>query len=169
MYMSAAFMPFPAGLHPILSPRRGDDKRPRTVLSSRQAQRLMVESAMRWNKAVPVAFIGNAGDCAHSIARRTRMFRNLLAGVAALALMSGAAYAQDSYSSQSTTTEVAPAPTAPADTYSKTTTRRSTDAFGNQSQETHSVSKSQAMTPDGDTTTVTHSRSISNGSAPDDE
>lgn len=88
------------------------------------------------------------------------MYRTLLAGVAALALMAGAAYADD-YSSQSTTTTVAPAPTAPGDSYSKSKTVKHTDAFGNQSEVHDSVSKSQAMTPDGDSTTVTHSHSES--------
>lgn len=94
------------------------------------------------------------------------MFRNLFAGVAALALMTGAAFAQDSYSSQSTTTTVAPAPAPPASSYSKSTTRRSVDAYGNQVEERDSVSKSQAMTPDGDTTTVTRSHSSRGAAAP---
>jgi hypothetical protein len=85
------------------------------------------------------------------------MYRTMLAGVAALALMAGAAYADD-YSSQSQTT-VSPAP--PADSYSKSTTVRHTDAFGNQSEQHDSVSKSQAMTPDGNSTTVTHSHTDS--------
>ena len=70
------------------------------------------------------------------------MFRTLLAGVAALALMTGAAVAQDNSYSQSTTT-------------------RSVDAYGNQVEQKDSVSKSQAMTPDGATTTVTRSHSSS--------
>lgn len=121
------------------------------------------------NKGGDFAFIGNAGDCPTDLLKEdwnVPQFTRWCRGVGADL---GAAYAQDSYSSQSTTSTVAPAPAAPADTYSKTTTRRSTDVFGNQSEETHSFSKSQAMTPDGDTTTVTHSRSISNGPAPDDE
>lgn len=87
------------------------------------------------------------------------MYRTMLAGVAALALMAGAGVASaDEYSSQTTTT-VAPAP--PADSYSKSTTVKHTDAYGNQSEERDSVSKIQAITPDGDSTTVTHTHSES--------
>lgn len=85
------------------------------------------------------------------------MFRNLLAGVAVVALMTGAAYAQDSYSSQSTTVTEAPAP--PVNSFSKSTTTKSIDALGNESEESHSISKSQAMTPDGDTVTETRTKS----------
>jgi hypothetical protein len=91
--------------------------------------------------------------------RRRVMYRTMLAGVAAIALMAGAAYADD-YSSQTTTT-VAPAAPAPANSYSKSKTVKHTDAFGNQSEQHDSVSKSQAMTPDGDSTTVTHAHSDS--------
>lgn len=92
------------------------------------------------------------------------MFRNLLAGAAAIALMTGAAYAQDSYSSQSTTVTEAPSP--PVDSYSKSTTTKSTDAYGNQTEEHRSFEKSQAMTPDGDTVTTTRERSSAGVQSP---
>lgn len=92
------------------------------------------------------------------------MFRNLLAGAAAIALMTGAAHAQDSYSSQSTTVREAPAP--PANSYSKSTTTKSTDAFGNETREHHSFEKSQAMTPDGDTVTTTREHSSAGVASP---
>jgi hypothetical protein len=82
------------------------------------------------------------------------MFRHLLAGATAIALTMGAAYAQDSVSSQSTTVT-----TTPVDSVSKSTTTKSTDAFGNETREHHSFEKSQAMTPDGDTVTTTREHS----------
>ncbi|HEY5208642.1 MAG TPA: hypothetical protein VIJ42_04265 [Stellaceae bacterium] len=87
------------------------------------------------------------------------MIRNLLAGVAALALMTGAALANETYS-QSTTVVAPAAPVAPTgDSYSKTRTEKSTDSYGNQTEHRDRMEKSQAMTPDGGAATTTHTHS----------
>ena len=87
------------------------------------------------------------------------MMRNMLAGVAALALISGAAVAQDnSYSSQTTTTTVAPTPApmpVPDASFSRTTTERAVTPNGTEVERTQSVQKNQAYSPNGDTTTTT--------------
>jgi hypothetical protein len=87
------------------------------------------------------------------------MIRNLLAGASVLALLSGAALAQDSVTQSTTTTVTAPDAPAPVDSVSKSTTVKSSDSFGNQHEESDSVSKSQAMTPNGTETNETRTHS----------
>ena len=95
------------------------------------------------------------------------MIRTLLAGAAALALISGGAMAQDSSTSTSTTTTTAPAPIpAPQTSYSKTTTKRSAGPLG-ESEHTRTFEENQAAMPDGSATnTTTRSHTESNGIAP---
>ena len=107
------------------------------------------------------------------------MMRSLMGGIAAVALMSGAAFAQNSYSSSTTTvTQTAPSPMAQplppppmnGPSYNRTTTVRQVDPSGVETERTESVQKQQSYSDqDGmlgaQTTTRTQS-SVTTASPP---
>jgi hypothetical protein len=111
------------------------------------------------------------------------MIRYLFVSAAALALMTGGALAQNSYSQSTTVTQSPPAmsatppdqsASAPADTdapdYSKTTTTRTIDANGVETNSSESVRKSQSVNDENgelrSRTTVERSNSTSTVAPP---
>jgi len=111
-----------------------------------------------------VLFFYAFGSNADHSGRSTTMTKQLLAGAAALALLSGAAAAQSTFESTRTTT-VSPAVPAPTESYSSTKTERTVtpggaavetqQSYKSDASGTASTTERQVVRPDGSSATTT--------------